>query len=165
MQRKSLKAEPCPIARTLDLVGEWWTPLILRDAFNGIKRFSEFQQSLGLAKNVLSARLRKLVKNGIMELIPASDGSAYSEYVLTDKGRSLFTVLVALRQWGEANLFEPGEMKLQLVDRLRRQPIRTLEVRSMTGRLLGPGDMMLAAVDDGGKPLEPGMKRTKEKND
>lgn len=92
------------MARTLDLVGEWWTLLILRDALGGVTRFSEFQQSLGMAKNILASRLRKLVDNGILELKPASDGSAYQEYVITEKGRSLTGVVAALRDWGEKHL-------------------------------------------------------------
>jgi DNA-binding HxlR family transcriptional regulator len=101
-----MKTADCPVARTLDLVGEWWTLLILRDALGGLKRFSEFQQSLGMAKNILAARLRKLVDNGILELRPASDGSAYQEYVITEKGRSLSGVVQALREWGEQHLAE-----------------------------------------------------------
>lgn len=108
-----MKESPCPIARTLDLIGEWWSILILRDAFQGKKRFTEFQQSLGLAKNVLSARLHKLVDNGILEIIPASDGSAYHEYVLTDKGRSLQPVLIALNQWGASYLPQRRPSKLE----------------------------------------------------
>ena len=92
------------MARTLDLVGEWWTLLILRDALEGLKRFSEFQQSLGMAKNILASRLRKLVENGILEMKPASDGSAYQEYVITEKGRSLSSIVAALRDWGEKYL-------------------------------------------------------------
>jgi DNA-binding HxlR family transcriptional regulator len=104
MRHKCMKAADCPVARTLDLVGEWWTLLILRDALGGLKRFSEFQQSLGMAKNILAARLRKLVDNGIFELKPASDGSAYQEYVITEKGRSLSGIVAALREWGEKHL-------------------------------------------------------------
>lgn len=104
MRHKCMKAADCPVARTLDLVGEWWTLLILRDALAGVKRFSEFQQSLGMAKNILAARLRKLVDNGILELKPASDGSAYQEYVITEKGRSLSGIVDALRDWGEKHL-------------------------------------------------------------
>jgi DNA-binding HxlR family transcriptional regulator len=106
-----MKAAECPVARTLDLVGEWWTLLILRDALAGVKRFSEFQQSLGMAKNILAARLRKLVDNGILELRPASDGSAYQEYVITEKGRSLSGIVAALRDWGEKHLAGPQPSK------------------------------------------------------
>src|SRR4030088_1267126 len=101
MRHKSFKANLCPVARSLDTIGEWWSLLIVRDALTGTRRFSDFQKSLGLAKNVLSARLKKLVARGIMERVPASDGSAYQEYALTQKGRELFPVIVALRQWGE----------------------------------------------------------------
>jgi DNA-binding HxlR family transcriptional regulator len=83
MRHKSFKANLCPVARSLDTIGEWWSLLIVRDALTGTRRFSDFQKSLGLAKNVLSTRLKKLVACGIMEQVPASDGSAYREYALT----------------------------------------------------------------------------------
>ena len=116
MRHKCMKAADCPVARTLDLVGEWWTLLILRDALAGVKRFSEFQQSLGMAKNILAARLRKLVDNEILELKPASDGSAYQEYVITEKGRSLSGIVEALRDWGEKYLAgsEPSKPRKRL---------------------------------------------------
>src|SRR5713226_4344782 len=101
MKRKSLDTASCPIARTLDVIGDWWSLLIVRDAFLGKRRFSEFQKSLGLAKNILCVRLRKLASHGILASCPALDGSAYQEYALTEEGRSLYIVLVALRQWGE----------------------------------------------------------------
>src|SRR6202040_2140157 len=97
MRHKSFKANACPVARSLDAIGEWWSLLIVRDALGGIRRFSDFQKNLGLAKNVLSTRLKKLVACGVMEQVPASDGSAYQEYALTQKGRELFPVVVALR--------------------------------------------------------------------
>jgi len=80
----------CAVARPLDVIGDSWSLLIVRDAFDGLRRFGEFQKSLGLAKNILSARLRSLVDHGVLEAVPASDGSAYQEYVLTEKGRGLF---------------------------------------------------------------------------
>lgn len=101
MKRKSLEDAQCPVARTLDVIGDWWSLLIVRDAFDGVSRFSEFQKGLGMAKNILSTRLRTLVAHGILEIAPASDGSAYQEYILTDKGRALFPVIVGLRQWGK----------------------------------------------------------------
>lgn len=141
VKRKSLDTANCPIARALDAIGDWWSLLILRDAFLGKRRFSEFQKSLGLAKNILCARLRKLVSHGIFKLRPASDGSAYQEYTLTEKGRSLYIVLVALRQWGESNLFKKGELDLELVVRKTGKPVKLLELRSQTGHLLGPADL------------------------
>lgn len=141
VKRTSLESAQCPIARSLDVIGDWWSLLIVRDAMLGLRRFGEFQKSLGLAKNILAARLRTLVSHGILEMAPASDGSAYQEYVLTEKGRGLFHVLVALRQWGDAYFFEPGESPSELVDRKHGRPVRTLELRAEDGRLLvGPDD-------------------------
>src|SRR5689334_20385169 len=99
MKRTSFAKDECPVARSLETVGDWWSLLIIRDAFVGKKRFGEFQRSLGVAKNILTVRLKKLVADGVLEMAPASDGSAYSEYVLTDKGRRLFLVIVALGEW------------------------------------------------------------------
>src|SRR6266404_4120545 len=75
MRHKSFKADACPVARSLDAIGEWWSLLIVRDALGGIRRFSDFQKSLGLAKNVLSTRLKKLVACGILEQVPASESA------------------------------------------------------------------------------------------
>ncbi|MDT7678148.1 MAG: hypothetical protein QOD82_6050, partial [Pseudonocardiales bacterium] len=88
----------CPVGRSVDVIGDRWSLLIVREAFDGSRRFGEFQRRLGAAKNILSARLRDLVDAGVFEVVPASDGSAYREYQLTAKGRDLFPVVVALRQ-------------------------------------------------------------------
>src|SRR6266850_1720793 len=122
-------------ARSLDTIGEWWSLLIVRDALGGIRRFSDFQKSLGLAKNVLSTRLKKLVACGILEQVPASDGSAYREYALTPKGRELFPVIVALRQWGESHLFSRGEKRLQVLDKRTGKPFR-VQVHNAKGEIL-----------------------------
>jgi DNA-binding HxlR family transcriptional regulator len=131
----------CPIARSLGEIGDWWSLLIVRDALAGMTRFSEFQRSLGCAKNILSARLSKLVEHGVLTTAPASDGSAYTEYRLTDKGKSLRVVLVALRQWGEDNLFDTGEEWLGLVDRRDGLPVARLDLHAQDGRPLGPDDV------------------------
>jgi DNA-binding HxlR family transcriptional regulator len=140
MKRTSLEQAECPVARSLDAIGDWWSLLIIRDAFLGIRRFSEFQKNIGLAKNILTVRLRALVDHGILKTAPASDGSAYQEYVLTPKGRGVFPVLVALRQWSEEFSFSPGECATLLVDRNKGRPVRKLELRAGDGRLLGDGD-------------------------
>jgi DNA-binding HxlR family transcriptional regulator len=102
MRRTNLSGSVCPVARSLDAVGDWWSLLLVRDAFLGLRRFGEFQKSLGLAKNILAARLRALVERDIFTLAPAADGSPYQEYVLTEKGLALRPVLDALRAWGDA---------------------------------------------------------------
>ena len=148
VKRTSHRQSHCGVARPLDAIGDWWTLLIVRDAFDGLRRFGEFQQSLGLAKNILAARLRNLLAHGIMDTVPASDGSAYQDYVLTEKGRGLFPLLVALRQWGEDYFFEPDEAHVLLVDRKRGLPVRKLELRAQDGRVLGPEDTMIRPLPD-----------------
>jgi DNA-binding HxlR family transcriptional regulator len=143
VKRTSLEKAECPIARSLDAIGDWWSLLIIRDAFLGIRRFSEFQKNIGLAKNILTVRLRTLVDQGILKTAPASDGSAYQGYVLTPKGRGVFPVLVALRQWSEEFSGEPDGFATRLVDRNNGRPVRKLELRSRDGRLLGDGDTEL----------------------
>ena len=143
VKRTSLAHADCPIARSLDAIGDWWSLLIVRDALLGYRRFGEFQKSLGLAKNILTVRLRALVERGILELAPASDGSAYQEYVLTEKGRGLFPVIVALRQWTEAFDARPEEIGTLLVDREKGRAVQKLTLYSMDGRQLGPADTML----------------------
>ena len=143
MKRTSLDGDACPIARSLDAIGDWWSMLIIRDALLGRHRFGEFQKSLGLAKNILASRLRTLVDEGILAHAPASDGSAYQEYVLTDKGRGIFPIMVALRQWSEAFDDHPEDIATILVDRKNGRPVRKLELRSQDGRLLEMADTAL----------------------
>jgi DNA-binding HxlR family transcriptional regulator len=140
VKRTSLEGDECPIARALDVIGDWWSLLIIRDALFGVRRFSEFQKRLGLAKNILAVRLRALVDQGILEMAPASDGSAYQEYVLTPKGRGIFPILVALRQWSEEFDDRPAEIGTILVDRENGRPVRKLELYSQDGRLLTAAD-------------------------
>lgn len=158
VKRTSFDTAKCPVARSLDIIGDWWSLLIVRDALFGLRRFGEYQRSLGIARNILTVRLRALVDEGILETVPASDGSAYSDYAPTQKGRDLFPILVALRQWGDTYLFAPGEKYNELVDRQTGQPIRKLEVRAADGRLLDGPDTHLKffpAASAHGGPLRP----------
>ena len=143
MKRTSFEAADCPVARALDSFGDWWSLLIIRDAFLGIRRFSEFQKNIGLAKNILTVRLRALVERGILKMVPASDGSAYQEYVLTPKGRGVLPVLVALRQWSEEFSGERDGFATLMVDRDKGRPVKKLELRAADGRLLGDGETEL----------------------
>jgi DNA-binding HxlR family transcriptional regulator len=146
MKRKSFEGNLCAIARTLDAVGDWWSLLIIRDATAGVVRFSEFQRSLGIPKNILSARLKSMVEQEIMEIIPASDGSAYQEYALTRKGEGLLPVLVALGQWGAEHLFAPKELGSIPLDAKKKRPLKRLEMWSEDGRLLQPKDVMVPRI-------------------
>ncbi len=117
--------------------------LIVRNAFDGMSRFSDFKRDLGLSKSILASRLHTLVANGIFQLEPGEDGSAYRQYHLTEKGRGLFHVIVGLRQWGESFLFDPKEHHSVLVERGSRKPIRQMELRSHTGKHLAPDDVVV----------------------
>lgn len=102
MLGRTYEAQNCSAARALEVVGERWSILLLRDAlYRGMTRFSEFQHSLGVAPNVLTARLQTFVREGLMEYAPPPDGGEPSRYVLTDKGRDLAPVIVALTGWGD----------------------------------------------------------------
>ncbi len=136
VKRVSFGHAPCPVARALDVIGDWWSLLIIRDAFDGVRRFSEFEASLGIAKGMLTSRLRDLTERGVIETAPASDGTAYREYVLTEKGRGLFLVVVALRQWGEDHLYGPNEPRSSLVDLETNERVPRLELRAADGRPL-----------------------------
>ena len=91
----------CSVAQCLEVVGEWWTMLIVRDAFLGIRRFDDFQARTGISRNVLAARLEHLVDNGVLERRQYQDRPPRHEYVLTEKGRDLWHVLTAMREWGD----------------------------------------------------------------
>jgi DNA-binding HxlR family transcriptional regulator len=146
VKRTSLGDAECPVARALDAIGDWWSLLIVRDAFDGARRFGEFHKGLGIAKGILTARLRRLVAVGVLEQVPASDGSAYEEYALTAKGCSLFHVIVALRQWGEAHLYAPGEQHSKLVESGSLVPVGSLELRSSTGQKLDWADTTVSKL-------------------
>lgn len=147
VKRTSMDDASCPVARALDTIGDWWALLIVRESFAGVRRFGDFQKRLGLAKNILATRLRSLVAEGILEMRPASDGSAYQEYVLTKKGRALYKVMVALHQWGHEHLFEEGEPCTALLERATGKPLPTLEVRSADGTALAVRDLIVIPTD------------------
>lgn len=145
-KRKSLRSDPCPVARALDVIGDRWALLIVRDAFDGMRRFGEFQKSLGVARNILADRLQALVDEGIFTVAPASDGSAYQEYVLASKGLALFPVVVGLRQWGEAQLFDKGEAHSTLLEKDSGAALPAMQVVSKDGRVLQVSDTQVHKV-------------------
>jgi DNA-binding HxlR family transcriptional regulator len=103
--------EACSVARTLEIVGDRWTWLLVRDAFLGLSRFAEFRDSLGIAPNVLADRLGRLVDEGVLERVPYSTRPTRYEYRLTEKGLDLFTALNAIREWGDRHV-SPAPMRL-----------------------------------------------------
>jgi DNA-binding HxlR family transcriptional regulator len=120
------------------VIGDRWSLLIIRDVFDGICRFGALQRSLGVAKNILSDRLRTLTAHGVLALQAASDGSAYSEYVLTERGTQLFYVVVALRQWGEEHMFASKEAYSELREKDTDRLVTRLQLLDSQGQLLRP---------------------------
>ncbi len=129
----------CSIAAALESVGERWSFLILRGAFNGLRHFEEFQTNLGIARNILSNRLGRLVEHGILRRDPDPADRRKVTYRLTDKGRDLLPVLLSLRQWGERWISGKPSNPV-LVDRYSRQPIAPMAVRAGDGRPLSLSD-------------------------
>jgi DNA-binding HxlR family transcriptional regulator len=101
MRKASFADMHCSIAQSLEIIGEWWTLLILRDSFLGIRRFDDFVERLGISRNVLTNRLDLLVDSGVLERRPYDEARARYDYLLTEKGRALWAVMTALRQWGD----------------------------------------------------------------
>lgn len=145
-QDSSQNPESCPVARSLDVIGDRWSLLIIRDAFDGVHRFGDFQRGLGMARNILADRLHKLVEAGILEMQAASDGSAYQEYVLTAAGERLFPVVVALRQWGERHLFAAGERHSTLIDTRTGKPVPSMQPTARDGTAIRPADTEVRKV-------------------
>ncbi len=138
----------CPVARTLDVVGDRWSLLIVRDAMDGARAFGDFQQATGIARNILTDRLRRLVQHGILERSPGPSGRRHI-YTLTPAGRDLFTVVVALRQWGERHTFTPTEQHSVLVDALG-VPIPELQPTSSTGGPVNADTTTVRKIRSGG---------------
>ena len=134
-EHRKVILEQCALPAALEAVGERWSFLILRGAFNGLAHFEEFQSTLGIARNILSNRLVRLVENGILKREPDPADRRKIAYHLTEKGRDLLPVLIALRQWGERWVSgEPSNPVL--VDRKSRRPVATMAVRASDGRPL-----------------------------
>jgi DNA-binding HxlR family transcriptional regulator len=112
MHPKKAFGVDCPVARSLECIGEWWSILILRDAFQGLTRFDEFEKSLGIAPNILSRRLRHLTESGLFERRLYNARPPRHDYVLTEKGRDLFPVVMAIFAWGNKHLAPKGETVL-----------------------------------------------------
>lgn len=136
MQRKRFADINCGVAQALDQLGDWWTLMVVRDAFFGVRRFSEFQSNLGIAKNILADRLQRLVEAGILERTEVGTTGTRHEYRLTPKGEALLPVLTALREWSDTWVFGPGNEPVIVTDR-------------RTGRRVPP----LRVVDDAGQPV------------
>ncbi|MEE9099304.1 MULTISPECIES: helix-turn-helix domain-containing protein [Pseudomonas] len=135
MQRKTLSDSLCPIALSLEQVGEWWSLLIMRDALQGVSRFDEFSKSLNIAPNMLTRRLNALVEAGLLERRAYCVKPLRHEYIPTGKGRDLQVVLYALIAWGNQH-FVADEVAVQVVDRTSGRPLRPMMVDEVDGRVV-----------------------------
>jgi DNA-binding HxlR family transcriptional regulator len=149
MQHKGFDKMQCPIARSLDRVGEWWSILILRDAFKGVSRFDQFQKSLGIAPNMLTRRLNTLVDSGLLERRLYSEKPPRHEYVLTDRGRDFRPVLWALVAWGNKH-FPPEGETVVVVDAETGEHADPVLVDSRSGRVLRGPEFKVATVPAAG---------------
>ncbi len=144
MQHKSFDTMQCPIARSLERIGEWWSMLILRDAFHGLTRFDQFQKSLGIAPNMLTRRLNGLVDSGLLERRRYSERPPRDEYVLTQRGRDFRPVLHALLVWGNKH-FAPEGPSVVLIDSVTGAVADPVMVDRASGRPIAEPDFRVAA--------------------
>ncbi len=133
------------VGHILDIIGEGWSILIIREAFLGTRRFEEFQGRLGIARNILTARLKKLCANEILVRVPVKEGAKRHEYRLTTKGRDLMPLLISLTQWGDKWVFGKDKEPLVFLDREHGEPIAPVEVYSARGEALRPRDVVVRA--------------------
>lgn len=144
MARKRFDDSNCSVARALNEVGDWWSLLIVLHAMYGTRRFVDFQQQLGIAKNILCDRLARLVDNEVLRKEEVGEHGSRFEYRLTEKGRDLFPVVVALRQWGDKWNPAPDGQPLDLRDRDTGEPVQTVTVRNADGQPLSIRDVFVA---------------------
>jgi DNA-binding HxlR family transcriptional regulator len=136
----------CSLTAALEVVGERWSFMILRGAFNGLGHFEQFQSTLGIARNILANRLSRLVAHGLMERRPCTDDKRKVEYRLTEKGAALMPVLVSLRQWGARwTACQPANARL--VDRRDGLPVQEVSVLAADGRKLGLDEVKWVVIE------------------
>ena len=140
MKYKTFDHMNCSLAQTLNVIGDRWTLLVLRDAFFGVKRFSQFERSLGIAKNILTTRLNKLIEEGILERRTSEDDGR-TDYVLTEQGLELQPILLSMTHWGDKHRPHPDGDRVIFVDRENERPIQKMGVRGEDGRKLAPREI------------------------
>ena len=152
VERIRLEDRECPLSATLGLVGEWWTLLILHDAFDGYTRFDQFQENLGISSSLLTSRLKRLVATGLLERRQYQTNPPRHEYVLTELGRSLRPVIVVLAAWGNARL-SPDQRSMVLVDAETGVEAEPVVVDEATGRRVDGADFVFTAGPAASKPF------------
>ena len=143
MARKPFGRQNCSVARAAETLGDGWSLLIVREALTGTRRFAHFEANLGIAKNVLTRRLQDLVENGVLERADVGQRGQRYEYRLTERGRDLFTVITALREWGDRWIFGEGQEPVVVRERHSGREVLPLRLRDRRGRELGPHELRL----------------------
>jgi len=152
MRRKSFESMTCSVAQCLEVVGEWWSMLIVRDAFLGVTRFEDFARRLGISRNVLTQRLEHLVSSGVLERVPYQEHPVRMDYVLTEKGRDLWPVLNAMRQFGD-RWHAPDGPPAEVVHTGCGQVASAVESCSACGEPMGPGSVRLVRGPGARQPV------------
>jgi DNA-binding HxlR family transcriptional regulator len=152
VERKSFSGMHCSVAQCLEVVGEWWSMLIVRDAFLGVSRFDQFSERLGISRNILHRRLNHLVSNGVLRRVRYLDHPPRYEYRLTTKGRDLWPVLTAMRQWGD-RYAAPGGPPLELVHRGCGRVCGAVMTCSACAKPVGPADVQAVPGPGAVEPL------------
>jgi DNA-binding HxlR family transcriptional regulator len=152
VERKSFADMHCSVAQCLEVVGEWWSMLILRDVFMGVTRFDQFQERLGISRNILTQRLNHLVEKGVLRKVPYSDSPPRYEYRLTNKGRDLWPVLTTMRQWGD-KYAAPDGPTVESVHKSCGHVAEAALTCSSCGEPLGPRDVRAVPGPGAVEPL------------
>ncbi|MDP2212221.1 helix-turn-helix domain-containing protein [Phenylobacterium sp.] len=140
--------QSCSIAATLEVIGDPWTLLVIRDAFQGVRRFEQWQERLGVARNVLAARLKTLVQHGVLEPQLYSERPPRNEYVLTAKGKDLYAVLVTLHAWGAKHVYGDTDSGIDMVHKACGQSLDPKIACGGCGEIVKPRDVLLTRVEN-----------------
>ncbi len=145
MVKKSFSDMACSVAQAMDVIGEWWSMLIVRDFFvgGGRRRFEQLRDSLGISRNILTERLRTLTEAGVIKKVPLQEGGRRYAYELTDKGRDLLPVTIAIMQWWDRWEQEPDDRYMNVRDRKHGEEIAQIKVHNSRGEPLSYGDLFM----------------------
>jgi len=155
MGRKRFADMNCSVAQSLDVLGDWWTLLIVREALFGTRTFGGFERNLGISKNILSLRLENLVDHGIMARVDVGRTGTRHHYRLTEKGADLITVIESLRQWSDRWVYGEGREPVRVVDKRTGEPLPPLTIRDAAGTPMSLGNVAI----EPGPGAEPATRR------
>lgn len=143
MERKRFDDQPCPIAQAANIFGDWWVPLLLREAMYGVETFSGFQENLGISRNILNQRLLRLIEAGIFEKVP-SPRADRARYLLTEKGRAALPILAALSAWSNDWVFDQRNYPIELRHKDTLEPVEPVVIDRRTGRPIDVEELVMS---------------------